>query len=358
MKRRIRRGIRHSIGAISLAIVMVMAIVGCSSTFGQTPDPKSDSKSNPRNVQITLVSFAVTKAVHKAVIPKFVEQWQREKGQTVIFKQSYGGSGAQTRAVIDGLDADIVHLALGLDVQKIEKAGLIQPGWEKEYPNDSIVSKSVAAIVTRPGNPKNITRFADLAKPGISWITADPKTSGVARWNFLALWNDLINSGVDETQAQKLVAEAYQNTPILTRDAREALDVFFKQAQGDALVNYENEVLFIESKGFKAPYILPPNNLSIDNPIAIIDRNVEKHGNREVVEAFMQYLFSAEAQIEFAKAGFRPIEPTISNTPENLTRFPKITNLATIQDFQSWSAVQKKFFADGAMFDQIQAQKK
>ena len=354
MRRRIRRGIRHSIGAIGLTIVMVMAIVGCSSEFSQ----KLGQKSNPNNVQITLVSFAVTKAVHKTVIPKFVEQWQREKGQTVTFKQSYGGSGAQTRAVIDGLDADIVHLALGLDVQKIEKAGLIQPGWESEYPNGSIVSKSVAAIVTRPGNPKNITRFSDLAKPGISWITADPKTSGVARWNFLAVWNELIQSGADETQAQALISAAYQNTPILTRDAREALDVFFKQAQGDALVNYENEVLFIESKGFKAPYVLPPNNLSIDNPIAVIDRNVDKHGNREVVEAFMQYLFSAEAQIEFAKAGFRPIDPTISDTPENLNRFPKILNLATIQDLKSWSAVQKKFFADGAMFDQIQAQKK
>ena len=128
--------------------------------------------------------------------------------------------------------------------------------------------------------------------------------------------------------------------------------------RSDALVNYENEVLFIESKGFKAPYILPSNNLSIDNPIAIIDRNVEKHGNREVVEAFIQYLFSAEAQIEFAKAGFRPIDPTISNTPENLNRFPKIPRLSTIQDFKNWSTVQKKFFADGAMFDQIQAQKK
>ena len=345
-----RRSIRTSMGAVGLAIVMVMAIVGCSPTF--------DQQSNSRNVQITLVSFAVTKAVHKTVIPKFVEYWQREKGQTITFKQSYGGSGAQTRAVIDGLDADIVHLALGLDVQKIEKAGLIQPGWEKEAPNGSIVSKSVAAIVTRIGNPKNITRFADLAKPGISWITADPKTSGVARWNYLALWNDLIQSGADETQAQNLISEAYQNAPILTRDAREALDVFFKQAQGDALVNYENEVLFIESKGFKAPYLLPPNNLSIDNPIAIVDRNVDKHGNREVVEAFMQYLFSAEAQVEFAKAGFRPIAPEVANTPENLARFPQIPNLATIQDFDSWSAVQKKFFADGAMFDQIQAQRK
>ena len=353
-----RRSIRQSVGAIGLAIVMMMAIVGCSPKIDQKIDQKIGQNSDPRNVQITLVSFAVTKAAHKAIIPKFVEQWQREKGQTVTFKQSYGGSGAQTRAVIDGLDADIVHLALGLDVQKIEKAGLIQPGWEKEAPNGAIVSKSVAAIVTRPGNPKNITRFADLAKPGISWITADPKTSGVARWNYLALWNDLIKSGIDETQAQKLISDAYQNAPILTRDAREALDVFFKQAQGDALVNYENEVLFIESKGFKAPYILPPNNLSIDNPIAIVDRNVDKHGNREVVEAFMRYLFSAEAQVEFAKAGFRPIEPGLASTPENLVRFPKIPNLATIQDFKSWSAVQKKFFADGAMFDQIQAQKK
>lgn len=349
-----RRSIRQSMGAIGLAIVMMMAIVGCSPKFNQTFDPKANS----RNVQITLVSFAVTKAVHKAVIPKFIEQWQREKGQTITFKQSYGGSGAQTRAVIDGLDADIVHLALGLDVQKIEKAGLIQPGWEKEAPNGAIVSKSVVAIVTRPGNPKNITRFADLAKPGISWITADPKTSGVARWNYLALWNDLIRSGANEVQAQELMSSAYQNAPILTRDAREALDVFFKQAQGDALVNYENEVLFIESKGFKAPYILPPNNLSIDNPIAIVDRNVDKHGNREVVEAFVQYLFSAEVQVEFAKAGFRPIEPEIANTRENLDRFPKVPYLATIQDFDSWSAVQKKFFADGALFDQTQAQKK
>jgi sulfate/thiosulfate transport system substrate-binding protein len=339
-----RRGIEQRV--VGLGLLLTMTIVGCTPT--QTD----------KEIQITLVSFAVTKGVHKAIIPKFVEKWQREKGQRVTFKQSYGGSGAQTRAVIDGLEADIVHLALGLDVEKIEKAGLIQPGWEKELPNGSIVSQSVAAIVTRPGNPKNITRFTDLSKPGVSWITADPKTSGVARWNYLALWNDAIKSGANPDQAQTFMAQAYGNVPVLARDAREAMDVFFKQAQGDALMNYENEVLFIETKGFKAPYVLPQHNLSIDNPIAIVDRNVDKHGNREVVEAFVQYLFSAEAQVEFAKAGFRPVDPTVAGTPDNLKRFPKVPHLATVKDFESWSAVQKKFFADGAMFDQIQAQKK
>lgn len=340
MRRSITRGM-----AI-LGIGLMGSIAGCTAT------------STDKEIQITFVSFAVTKAVHKAVIPKFVEKWQREKGQRVTFQQSYGGSGAQTRAVIDGLEADVVHLALGLDVEKIEQAGLIQPGWEKEFPNNAIVSQSVAAIVTRPGNPKGITRFTDLAKPGISWVTADPKTSGVARWNYLALWNDAIRSGANDTQAQEIMTRAYRNVPVLARDAREAMDAFFKQAQGDALMNYENEVLFIESKGFKAPYVLPQHNISIDNPIAIVDRNVDKHGNREVVEAFVQYLFSADAQVEFAKAGFRPIEPTVAQTPENLKRFPKVPHLATIQDFKSWSAVQKQFFADGAMFDQIQAQKK
>jgi sulfate/thiosulfate transport system substrate-binding protein len=344
MRRSMTRGITRGMGLLGIGIIS--AIAGCTAT---SSDPE---------IQITFVSFAVTKAAHKAILPKFAEKWQREKGQRITFKQSYGGSGAQTRAVIDGLEADVVHLALGLDVEKIAKAGLIQPGWETELPNRSIVSKSVAAIVTRPGNPKGITRFTDLAKPGVSWITADPKTSGVARWNYLALWNDAIQSGADPAQAQALMARAYQNVPVLTRDAREAMDVFFKQAQGDALMNYENEVLFIETKGFRAPYLLPQYNISIDNPIAVVDRNVDKHGNREVVEAFVQYLFSAEAQVEFAKAGFRPIEPSVAGTPDNLKRFPNVPNLATIQDFKSWSAVQKQFFADGAMFDQIQSQKK
>ncbi|MEG5019251.1 MULTISPECIES: sulfate ABC transporter substrate-binding protein [unclassified Microcoleus] len=306
------------------------------------------------NVELTLVSFAVTKVAHEAIIPKFVEQWQKEKGQTVTFNQSYGGSGSQTRAVIDGLEADIVHLALAFDTQRIEKAGLIEPGWEKEVPNEGIVSKSVAAIVTREGNPKGVKTWEDLGKDGVKVITADPKTSGVARWNFLALWGSVVKTGGDETKALDLTTKVYKNVPILTKDAREATDVFFKQGQGDALINYENEVILAGEKGEKPTYTIPDVNVSIDNPIAIIDKNVDKHGNREVAEAFVKFLYTPEAQREFAKAGFRPVDATVAAEPEFAQKYPPIKTLFTAQDLGGWGDIQQKFFDDGAIFDKIQ----
>jgi sulfate/thiosulfate transport system substrate-binding protein len=302
-------------------------------------------------VEITLVSFAVTKAAHEVLIPKFVAKWQQEHGQKVTFKQSYGGSGSQTRAVIDGLAADVVHLSLAGDTQKIEKAGLIQPGWEKEFPNDSNVSRSVAVLVTRPGNPKSIKNWADLAKDGVKVITANPKTSGVAKWNFLALWNDAAKAG-DETKALEFVSKVYKNAPVLPKDAREATDAFFKQGQGDALINYENEIILAQQKGEKVEFVVPDVNISIDNPIAVVDTNVDKHNNREVAEAFVKYLFTPEAQAEFAKLGFRPSDPT------QPTKYPVVKQLSTIKDFGGWTAAQTKFFADGAIFDKIQAQPK
>ncbi|HEY9701324.1 MAG TPA: sulfate ABC transporter substrate-binding protein, partial [Allocoleopsis sp.] len=246
-------------GKSFVAIFLVtLALVAC--TGGNSNQPTADNKTGVEakksDVQITLVSFAVTKAAHEAVIPKFVEKWKKEHNQNVTFKQSYGGSGSQTRAVIDGLQADIVHLALALDTKKIEKAGLIQPGWETEFPNNSIVSKSVAAIVTREGNPKGIKTWADLSKNGITMITANPKTSGVARWNFLALWNSAIKSGNNDAKAQEFVTNVYRNVPVLTKDAREATDIFFKQAQGDSLINYENEIILAKEKGEKVNYVI------------------------------------------------------------------------------------------------------
>jgi sulfate/thiosulfate transport system substrate-binding protein len=324
---------------------------GGDSTANPGASPVAQKSGDAR---ITLVSFAVTKAAHEAIIPKFVEQWKKEHNQNVTFKTSYGGSGSQTRAVIDGLEADIVHLALALDTQKIEKAGLIQPGWEKEVPNDAIISKSVAALVTRPGNPKAIKTWSDLAKDGVKLITADPKTSGVARWNFLALWNSVIKTGGDEAKATEFVTKVYKNVPILTKDAREATDAFFKQGQGDALINYENEIILAQQKGEKVEYIVPDVNISIDNPIAVVDKNVEKHGNREVAEAFVKFLYTPEAQQEFAKVGFRPVDETVAQTKEIQDKYPKVQTLGTVQDLGGWSAVQKKFFEDGALFDQIQ----
>ncbi|MEG4065798.1 sulfate ABC transporter substrate-binding protein [Microcoleus sp. Pol11C2] len=349
--------LKRFVSLFLVGITLSLAVASCGQ--GTTNNPAAtpggaNPAANKGNVELTLVSFAVTKAAHEAIIPKFVEQWQKEKGQTVTFNQSYGGSGSQTRAVIDGLEADIVHLALALDTAKIEKAGLIEPGWEKEVPNEGIVSKSVGAIVTREGNPKGIKTWEDLSKDGVKVITADPKTSGVARWNFLALWGSVVKTGGDETKALDLTTKVYKNVPILTKDAREATDVFFKQGQGDALINYENEILLAGQKGEKPTYSIPEVNVSIDNPIAIVDKNVDKHGTREVAEAFVKFLYTPEAQREFAKAGFRPVDATVVAEPEFVQKYAPIKTLFTAQDLGGWGDIQKKFFDDGAVFDKIQ----
>lgn len=360
---RFRRNSFQSFASLFLVgAIMSVALAACSGSNAnnsatQTPGATNVAANKP-NVELTLVSFAVTKAAHEAIIPKFVEKWQQEHNQTVSFNQSYGGSGSQTRAVIDGLEADILHLALAGDTRKVQNAGLIEPGWEKEAPNNGIVSKSVAAIITRSGNPKGIKNWSDLAKNDVKLITADPKTSGIARWNFLALWNSVIKTGGDEAKATEFVTNVFKNVPILTKDAREATDVFAKQGQGDVLINYENEVLLAQQKGQKVEYIIPDVNISIDNPIAVVDKNVDKHGTREVAEAFVKFLYTPAAQEEFIKLGFRPVTEKVAQTKAATDKFPKVKTLGTADDFGGWEAIDKKFFADGAIFDQIQTQRK
>ncbi|HEY9728596.1 MAG TPA: sulfate ABC transporter substrate-binding protein [Chroococcales cyanobacterium] len=349
--------LKQFVSLFLVGVTLSVAIASCSGggNNSSTSTGSAGSTANKGDVQLTLVSFAVTKAAHDNIIPKFVEQWKKEHNQNVTFQQSYGGSGSQTRAVIDGLEADVVHLALALDTKKIEKAGLIQPGWEQKAPNDAIASKSVAAIVTREGNPKAIKTWADLAKNGVKVITANPKTSGGARWNFLALWGSVSKTGGDEKKAEDFTTKVFKNVPVLPKDAREASDVFFKQGQGDALINYENEMILAKQQGEKLPYIVPDVNISIDNPVAVVDKNVDKHGNREVAEAFVKYLYTPEAQREFAKAGFRPVDPTVEQ--EVASQFPKVKTLFTVKDLGGWGDIQKKFFDDGAVFDKIQAGK-
>jgi sulfate transport system substrate-binding protein len=339
---------------ISLSVAIAACTGGNSNNTNTAASPGgANSAAKKGDVELTLVSFAVTKAAHDKIIPKFVEQWKKEHNQNVTFKPSYGGSGSQTRAVIDGLEADVVHLALALDTNKIEKAGLIQPGWEKEAPEEGIVSKSVAAIVTREGNPKGIKTWEDLAKPGVKVITANPKTSGGARWNFLALWGSITKTGGDENKALDLTTKVIKNAPVLPKDARESSDAFFKQGQGDALINYENEMILAKQNGQNLPFVVPDVNISIDNPIAVVDKNVDKHGNREVAEAFVKYLYTPDAQREFAKAGFRPVDATVAKEVEK--DFPPVKTLFTVKDLGGWSEIQKKFFDDGAVFDKIQA---
>jgi len=299
------------------------------------------------------VSYAVTQAAYEQIIPKFAEQWKAQTGQEVTFNQSYGGSGSQTRAVLDGLEADVVALALAGDTKKLEAGSLIEPGWENEAPNNAIVHKSVAVLVTREGNPKNIQGWDDLARDDVQVVTANPKTSGGAKWNFLGAWGVKTQTGSDDAAALDFVSRIYQNVPVLPKDARESTDVFFTRGQGDVLINYENEVLLAAQKGEILPYIVPDVNISIDNPVAVVDANVDKHGTREVAEAFVEFLFTPAAQVEFAKVGFRPVDPTVSE--QFADQFPKVTTLFTIADLGGWDAIDQKFFADGAIFDQIQA---
>jgi len=295
---------RKFLGLVLVGVGLSGAIAACSpsptdTASNPTGSPAADASPTaaPKDkVELTLVSYAVTQAAYEKIIPQFVEQWKAEHNQEVVINQSYGGSGSQTRAVIDGLEADVVALALALDTQKIEKAGLIEPGWEKELPNESIAHKSVAVLVTRDGNPKGITKWEDLAKDGIKVVTANPKTSGGARWNFLGAWGSVTQTGGTDEQALELTTKIYQNAPILAKDARESTDIFFKQGQGDVLINYENEVLLAKQNGQNLPYMVPTTNISIDNPVAVVDKNVDTHGTREVAEAFVEFLFTPEAQ--------------------------------------------------------------
>jgi sulfate/thiosulfate transport system substrate-binding protein len=325
-------------------------ISGCSSAQSQNQAESAEATQSAKPpVTITLVSYAVTQSAYAKIIPQFVEEWKAETGQDVVVEQSYGGSGSQTRAVIDGLEADVVALALALDTQKIEEAGLIEPGWEQELPNESIVTKSVAAIVKRDDTVK-VEGWSDLAKPEIEVITANPKTSGGARWNFLALWGAGMKDG--EPQATTFTEEVYSKVPIMPKDAREASDVFYQQGQGKVLINYENEVLLAQQQGDSYPYVIPTDyNISIDSPVALVDANVDKNGTREVAQAFAEFLFTPEAQREFAQVGFRPVDTTVAQ--EFASQYPEIEKLYTVEDFGGWDKVQSQFFADGAVFDKM-----
>lgn len=352
--------LKHFLSLFLVGIGLSVALAACASpsSLSSSGSPQASasgsSEATGKPIELTLVSYAVTQAAYEQIIPKFTAQWKSEHNQDVTFNQSYGGSGSQARAVIDGLDADVVALALAGDVKKIEKAGLINQRWEKKAPNNAIVTHSVDAIVTRPGNPKGIKTWEDLTKGDVKIITANPKTSGGARWNFLALWGSVTQTGGDEAKALDFTTKIFKNVPVMPKDSRETSDVFFKQGQGDVLINYENEVLLAKSKGQDVTFVIPTDvNVSIDSPVAVVDKNVDKHGTREIAEAFVKFLYTPEAQKEFGDAGFRPVDEKVAQTFAE--KYPKVSKLFTVQDFGGWSQVQSKFFDDGGVFDQIQA---
>lgn len=337
---------RSFLQSAALATATAIAVAAC----GGGNQASSGGGSQP--IEVTLVSYAVTQAAYEQIIPKFVAQWKAKTGQDVRFNQSYGGSGSQTRAVIDGLEADVVALALESDIAQIEKAGLIKSGWQQRLPNNSVVTNSVVALVTQAGNPKRIKDWANLTQPNLRIVTANPKTSGGARWNFLGAWGSITQTGGTPEQAFEFVTQLYKNVPILAKDAREATDVF-KKGRADVLLNYENELILARQKGQSVDYAIPPVNIKIEGPVAVVDSYVDKRGTRAVSEAFVQFLFTPEAQAEFAKVGFRPAIPE-GIEPQILAQFPAIPTLFTVADLGGWAKVQPEFFGDGGIFDKVQ----
>jgi sulfate transport system substrate-binding protein len=303
---------------------------------------------------LTLVSYAVTKNAYDAITKRFAAEWKAKTGQTVTFKGSYGGSGSQTRAVIDGLEADVVNLAMAADVSKIEKAGLINPGWQKEAPNNAVPVTSTVAAFVRPGNPKKLNSWKDLDNKNVDVVNANPKTSGGARWNFLALWGAITRTGGTEAQARSFITGVYKNTEVLPKDAREATDFFVKRNQGDVLLNWETEAILAKQKGeWTTPYKVFSPNVLTEQPVAVVDKVVDRRGTRAVAEAFVRYLYTPTAQRIFADNGFRPVTPEGKAYARG--KFPSVT-FYKVGDFGGWGEVDRKFFGKGGVWDQIFAQ--
>ena len=310
----------------------------------------------PPEVVLTNVSYDPTRELYRALSDDFTKRWQESTGQKVTIRTSHGGSGKQARSVIDGLEADVVTLALAGDIDAIARESKRLPeNWQSRLPNNASPYTSTIVFVVRKGNPKGIKDWSDLAKPGISVMTPNPKTSGGARWNYLAAWAyELDRTRGDQAAARKFVEAIYKNVPVLDSGARGTTTTFAQRTVGDVLINWENEAFLIlqEFGADKFDIVVPPFSILAEPPVSLVDVVVDKRGTRKVAQAFLDYLYSPPAQKIIAHNFYRPIHPENAD-PADIERFPKI-RLVTVGDvFGGWGKAQPEHFADGALFDQI-----
>jgi sulfate/thiosulfate-binding protein len=309
------------------------------------------------DVTLLNVSYDPTRELYKAINAAFAADWKAKTGETVTIQNSHGGSGAQARAVIDGLQADVVTLALSADIDAIAaKTGKIPADWQTRLPNNSAPYTSTIVFLVRKGNPKGIRDWSDLAKPGVSVITPNPKTSGGARWNYLAAWAyGLKTFDGDEAKTRDFVAAIYKNAPVLDTGARGSTITFAQRGLGDVLIAWENDAFLASEEFGKDQFEIVAPSLSIlaEPPVSVVDANVDAKGARKQAEAYLQFLYSPAAQAIIAKNYFRPAHPEFAD-PADLKRFPTL-NLVTIDGaFGGWKKAQATHFADGGVFDQIQ----
>ncbi|MFA7602452.1 MAG: sulfate ABC transporter substrate-binding protein [Novosphingobium sp.] len=308
-------------------------------------------------VELLNVSYDPTRELYAAINPKFAAQWQTQTGQKLTINMSHGGSGKQARAVIDGLGADVVTLALAYDIDEIaaRSGGKLPADWQARLPHNSAPYTSTIVFLVRKGNPKGIHDWADLIRPGVAVITPNPKTSGGARWNFLAAWAYAHARTGTDAGAEDFVRKLYANVPVLDSGARGSTTTFAERGIGDVLLAWENEA-FLARKELgqgKFDIVAPSISILAEPPVTVVDANTRRHKNEKAARAYLEYLYTPEAQEIIARNYYRPIDQTVA--AKYAATFPTL-NLVTIDGaFGGWEAAQKKFFVDGGVFDKIYA---
>ena len=316
--------------------------------LGAVPMPAAS-----KNVTLLNASYDPTRELYQEVNAVFARQWTAKTGEALTIRQSHGGSGKQARAVVDGLEADVVTLALAYDIDAIAAAGLINRDWQMRLPDHSAPYTSTIVFLVRKGNPKGIHDWDDLVKPGVSVITPNPKTSGGARWNYLAAWGYALKTFGSGAQAKEFVARLYKNVPVLDTGARGATVTFVERGIGDVLIAWENEAQLAARELGRGQFeiVTPSVSVLAEPTVAVVDTVVDRHGTRAVAQAYLEFLYSDEGQAIAAKHYYRPRSAVVvAKFPD---RFPRLTLFTVDELFGGWQKAQKTHFADGGIFDQI-----
>jgi len=338
-------------------LLSLIATAACSKPAGPSSGGSAEAKATEgktsKEIKLLNVSYDPTRELYTAVNAAFAKQWEAKTGQKVTIEQSHGGSGKQARAVIDGLEADVVTLGLAYDVDAVAKAGLVHADWATRLANHASPYTSTIVFLVRKGNPKAIKDWSDLVKPGIQVITPNPKSSGGARWNYLAAWGYALKNGGDDDKARQFVAALYKNVPVLDSGARGATTTFVERGIGDVLLSWENEALLaVEKLGKdKVELVVPSVSILAEPPVAVVDGNVDKRGTREVATAYLEFLYTPEGQQIAAKNFYRPRDPAAA--PAGV--FPDVKLFTIDELFGGWSKAQPTHFDEGGVFDKISA---
>jgi sulfate/thiosulfate-binding protein len=337
----------------SLVAALLAGVLAASACGGESTGAAGGESSGTAPVTLLNVSYDPTRELYADFDAAFGKHWLEKTGQTVTVKQSHGGSGAQARSVIDGLEADVATLALAYDIDAIQQSGLVAAGWQQRLTQNSSPYTSTIVFLVRKGNPKRIKDWSDLVKPDMAVITPNPKTSGGARWNYLAAWEyGKRQGGGDDENGRSFVAALYKNVPVLDSGARGATTTFVQRRIGDVLLAWENEAyLAVKETNDAVEIVVPSLCILAEPPVAVVDRVVDRKGTRAVAEAYLQHLYSPEGQEIVAKHFYRPRSADVA--AKFAGTFAPVSLFTIDEAFGGWQAAQKTHFADGGTFDQI-----